>query len=216
MARSKEMAGKVERLQMALERAKAEFPDGHVFETSTLMTELIGCSWPTLRDWINDNPSLERPDLFTRGGNGVKWQFKVVPFIAALLEIFLADAEVKTKANAEIRRKIGVDLPEAERASSLDETRKLIGMTLELNQARMSQGLQTPTQEFLDLFGEFVSDTVEGIMGLGIATDPNGKLPPAIHAEFNEQQRSLATQIHAKWSKRIEARRASLEQIRII
>lgn len=214
MTRTKEIAGKVERLQSALKRAEILDPDS-VLDAQP-MCDLVGFSWPIVKGWCNDNPVLEKPELFKRGGNGIKWQFKPVPFISALLDLFLADAEAKTEANAELRRKLGVDLPATEQAASMDDTRKLIGATLELNKARIEQKEFTPSQKFYDLFGEFVKDTVEGIMGLGIAVDPTGNLSPEAHELIDYHQRALSSHLHQKWSKRIELERASLEQSRII
>jgi hypothetical protein len=195
MARSKEIAGKVERLEMALKRAEAEFTDDHIFEKQAEMTGLIGCSWPTLRDWIDQNPAIERPEFMTRGGNGVRWQFIVRPFLGALLEIFRKEAESKTAANAELRRKIGVDLPVEEHSATLGETKELINMTMTVMGAKREQKAYTLTAKTADLFSRHYRRTVDGLMGINTRIDPNGKLPAAVKALLDEEIRSLAAQI---------------------
>lgn len=197
MNRIKEIAGKVERLERALERAKIEFPAGHVFEKQALMTELIGYSWPTLRDWINDNPTIERPHLFTRGGNGVNWQFHVEPFLSALLAVFRKDAAVKTEANAELRRKLGVDLPVEERSATLGETKELINMTMTVVAAKKEQKHYALTSKTADLFARHYRRTVDGVMGVNTKIDPNGRIPAEIKILIDEELRSLAAQLAA-------------------
>ncbi len=214
MARAKEIAGKIERIELALARAEQELPADHIFEKQVLMCELIGCSWPTLRDWINDNPALERPDLFTRGGNGVKWQFHVRPFLRALLDIFRKDVEAKTEANAELRRKIGVDLPETEKAATLDETKQLVNLTLTVEAAAKEQGRYTPTEEVVIFMEGFLEAIVAGILGVKTKTDPNGNLPPNVRAAMDDYLRGVAADVHEKGLKFTEEHRARLQQAR--
>lgn len=215
MARSKEIAGKVERLELALARAKREFKPDHIFEKQSDMCELIGCTWPTLRDWINNNPALEVPQLFTRGGNGVRWQFHVQPFLSALLAVFSKDIAVKTEANAQLRRKLQIDLPDIEQAATLDETRKLLSMSFDVIDRRNSMGLYVRADAMCDFLEGFCRSVSDGIMGVGAEIDPTGTLEPLVRKKVNDALIGVQGRAHNEVQKYVEVHRARIQQARV-
>lgn len=210
MARSADTSSVIERLRFALERAKT-LDDGTILESQP-MSELMGFSWPTIRKWCDTYPAIERPELFTRGGNGVKWQFQPIPFINALLGQFAAEADKRGEQNRKLQQQVGVTLPEEEQTADIDTMRKLVGLSIDVTQTKVKQGFYTPTQEVVDFLDGYNQTVVDGIMGVGSEIDPTGQLPAHISDQINERLLVVATRVHSKAQKYVEEKRASLQQ----
>lgn len=210
MARGTDTGGRIKRLEHALEQAR-KLPKKTVLESNP-MRELMGYSWVQLRNWCNDYPHIEASGAFIRGGNGVAWQFKPVATIEALLAQFRSEVDQNNRRNRRLQSAVGVSLPEEESTASLDETAKLVRLTLEVQKTKLDQGQYTPTAsvaEFLDSYNRVV---VEGILGAETEADPTGRLDPAVREAMNEALRNLAVRVHAKAEAYIGEYRARAEQ----
>ena len=155
MARTTDTAGRLERLNRALERAK-QLPDDTILDAKP-MADMIGFSWVTLRDWCDNIAALDGSTAFVRGGNGIKWQFHPMAMVAALIESFRGDAEKSANRNRKLQQQVGVEVPESEHTADLAETRQLISMTLQVQAAEQEQGGFLPMQEvknFLDGYNQ--------------------------------------------------------------
>lgn len=210
MARTTDSTGRQKRLESALERAK-ELPADAILDAQP-MAQLVGVSWPSLRAWCDDIDALAKAKCFIRGGNGVKWQFKPLLTVETLLGYFRAEAERRSQNNRRLQQSVGVQLPETERAATLDETRQLVRLTLEVTQAKMDQGEYTPTATVADFLDGYNRTVVEAIMGVETEIDPTGKLEPMVRQAVNEALRSVATRVHANAEKFIGEYRARTQQ----
>lgn len=215
MKKTNELAKNLDRFQSLLRRAEAEFEDDFFFEKQKLFTDFLGFSWPTVRKWVNDYPTLDNPHNLRRGGQGSRYEFNPRRTLRALVVLATQQSESLISDNVEIRRKIGVDLPDTERAATLDETKSLINMTLTVEAAAKEQGKYTPTEEMIAFLEGYNEAVVSGILGVKTKTDPNGKLPPNVRAEMDGYLRKVTADVHEKAGKFIEEQRARLQQARI-
>jgi hypothetical protein len=210
MAKGPDKSSVIERLRLALERAKLLAEDA-VFESQP-MSELVGFSWPTVRKWCDTYPALEASGVFVRGGNGVKWQFHPVGFIQSLIDQFSSEAVERGERNRKLQQQIGVTLPESEATADLDDTRKLLAMTFDVNDRKVRQGNYTPAEEAADFVEGYNRTVVDSVMGVATQIDPTGHLPPEIREKVNEALIGVASQIHARATKFVEEQRARIQQ----
>jgi len=187
---------RIGKLITAEQRAK-KFKRGEVL-ASKPMCEVLGVSWPTLRDWCNDIAELEVSGAVVRGGNGIEWQFKPARTVAIILKSLSKQRDGQAKKSREISKAIGVSLSPDESAPSLSETKDLVNLTLAVVAAQEKQGRYTPTEQMLDFIERYNQRVVEGIMGVRTRMDPNGKLPPQIRAEIDKHLRAVATEVHGE------------------
>jgi hypothetical protein len=210
MARGPDNSSRIERLQRALERAKT-FAKDEVLESGP-MCDLLGFSWPTVRGWCDAFPDIEGEGRFTRGGNGIKWRFHPEGFTSAVLAHFANQAEKQGAKNRDLQRRVGVTLPDSEASADLDETRKLVGLTLDINATKVKQGLYVPADQVIEFLDGYNRAVVDGIMGVQTQIDPTGQLPPELRAKNNEALVGVANQVHGKAAIFIEEQRARLQQ----
>lgn len=207
MARGPDGTARLAKLEAAYAKA-VKLPKGTVLD-AVPMTELMGFSWPTIRGFAEKIPSLAAQGHVKLGGRGLKWEFKPAAFIAALIAHFNREAEAAARRNRELQRKVGIDLPETEYGSSLDEVRQLINLTLAIQSRKSEQGHYTPSAEVADFLDGYNRALVEEIMGVGTEIDPTGKLSPELREQVNEALRGVATRANERATKFIEECRAS-------
>lgn len=210
MTRKGDLTSRLRKLETALERAK-KLARGTVLDAQP-MAQLLGFSWVTLREWVDDHPQLEQPKLMVRGGQGVNWEFKPVAFTTALIKIFKAEAEQRREHNRSFQRKAGLKLPEAESAASFEEAKGLVQLTLTVVAATERQGGYTETEKVTAFLEGYNQQVVNGILGVKTQVDPNGNLPPHLREAVDGYLRSVATGVHELASKFIEEHRAGLQQ----
>lgn len=215
---------RIERIKRALEHAqklKAEAPlDAEPFReflrpvwgSRNKDHDLIPPSWPTVRGWCDDNPELENEGVFLRGGRGTQWQIWPIGFLSALLEVYQQDASKRQERNRELQRKAGVTLPESEATADLDETRKLLAMTFDVNDRKIRQGLYTPADEAAEFIEGYNRAVVDAIMGVTTKIDPTGQLAPDIRAKVNEALIGVGSQVHEMAQKFVREQRARIQQ----
>ncbi|WP_333837944.1 hypothetical protein [Novosphingobium sp.] len=201
---------RIAKLEAASERAK-KIPRGSVL-ASRPMCEVLGVSWPTLREWCNEFHELEASGAVVRGGNGIEWEFKPAPTVRIILKAMKSQRDGQARKSREISRAIGVSLSPDEAAPSLAETKDLVNLTLAVVAAQEKQGRYTPTEQMLDFIDRYNRRVVEGIMGVRTRMDPNGKLPPQVRAEIDKHLRAVATEVHGEAERFIEENRAGTIQ----
>lgn len=203
-------ASRIRKLKLAAERAR-KLKRGTLL-SSKPMSEMVGVSWVSLREWCNDIPGFEESGVFTRGGNGVEWEFKPGPTIRFLEKHFSGLLKSQTAKNRKIRRAAGVALPDAEDEASFQETKDLVNMTVTVVSAAEKQQRYTPTEDMLAFIEGYNQAVVSGIMGVRTRIDPQGNLPPHIRTEIDDHLRSVATGAHEQAKKFIEEASARLQQ----
>lgn len=210
MARGTNTSGRIKRLEHALEQAR-KLPKKTVLESNP-MRELLGYSWVQLRSWCDDYPHIEASGAFIRGGNGVAWQFKPLATVEALLAQFRSETEQNNRRNRRLQQAVGVDLPETESSASLEETAKLVRLTLDVQKSKLDQGFYTPATTVMDFLDGYNRVVVEGILGAETEADPTGRLEPEVREAMNEALRNLAVRVHARAEAFIGEYRARAEQ----
>lgn len=206
MAKGPDGTARLAKLEAAHAKA-AKLPKDTVLD-AVPMTELMGFSWPTIRGFAEKIPSLAADGHVKLGGRGLKWEFRPAAFIAALIAHFRREAEAAARRNRELQRKVGVDLPESEHGSSLEEVRQLVNLTMAIQSRKSEQGHYTPSAEVADFLDGYNRSVVDEIMGVGTEIDPTGKLPPEVREQFNEALRGVATRVNERATRYIEECRA--------
>lgn len=176
------------------------------------MSELLGVSWVTLRDWCDEIGELENSGAVIRGGNGIEWAFdprRTIAIIQKVMQTRLAGQARKSRA---ITSAIGVSMPVTEDAPSIAETKDLVNLTLAVVAAAEKQSRYTPTEDMLDFLDRYNQRVVESIMGVRTRVDPNGNLPPHVRVAMDKYLRAVATEVHGEATRFIEEHRARLQQ----
>jgi hypothetical protein len=198
---------KLDRLRVA--RPKAQQLARGVKLDAKPMAELLGLSWPALRDWVDATPALETKGAVKRGGNGVPWEFKPLRAIDLLIAHFTARTEKQAQKNKAIRKAVGVSLPDDEDAATFVETKQMVDMTLSVVAAREKQREYTPKGEMLAFIEGYNQTVTAAILGVRTRVDPNGNLPPHVRSAVDDYLRSVATHVHAAAMKFTEEQRRS-------
>lgn len=203
-------AARIRRLEAAQERAR-KLRSGTVLSAKP-MAELLGVGWPVLRDWCDDVPALANSDAFTRGGNGVEWEFKAQRTVTLLLKHFRAEQDAQGRRSRALTKAVGVTLPDADADVSLAEVRDRVNLTMTLTGAMERQGQYVLASTVATFLAGFCQHVVDGIMGVRTKVDPNGNLPPAVRREVDKYLRSVATGAHAEATRFIEEHKVAGSQ----
>lgn len=180
--------------------------------TAGPMAELLKVRWPALREWCDDLPGFEESGAFVRGGNGIEWSFNAVKTVNFLIARFQREITSQKTKNRDIRKAIGVDLPETEASASFQETKGLVELTLTVFAAAEKQRRYTLAEDVESFIAGYNQRVVDGIMGVRTRVDPNGNLPPHVRAAVDDALRSVASATHAEAARYIEEYRAGLQQ----
>jgi len=187
-------SARIAQLERALAKAK-KLKRGTVLSAKP-MAELIGISWPVLRDWTRDVPGFAESNAFTGGGNGINYAFRPAPTIRFLIKHFEAERKAATERAAKVRKVLtSREVDELPADMSLDEIAKLVRVARELREERQRQG------QLVD--ASIVSNAVERMMtrmqqaGLAAAReqDPTGQFEPEIAEKFENAINSVIVQM---------------------
>lgn len=196
-----------------LQRAKAraaKLPVKAIL-SSKPMSELLGVTWNVVRGWCDEIDGFEASGSFTRGGNGIEWEFKPRKTVAFLIKHFETRKTAQTKKSRAITKAVGVTLPDDE-APSLDETKSLVGLTLAVVAATERQKTYTLAEDVVSFLAGYNQSVLDGIMGVRTKIDPNGNLPAQVRKDVDGYLRAVATEVAAKAKHFIEEHNAGLQQ----
>lgn len=172
-------AARLERLRKALPRAQA-FAKANRGGTLTAkpMSEMLGVSWPVLRDdWCDGIPDFE-DKCFTRGGNGIEWAFKPVATVRFLIKHFEAEQAKRLKKAKQVRRAVGGDaLDHVPEDMDLDQIGKLIKLGRELREEQVLQGQLVKRVDVANLLAKTFSEMLQAGVQAGREMDPTGQWP---------------------------------------
>ena len=136
----KSLSARLRQLEVAKARANA-LPRGAKLSFEP-MRELLGLATrAALRDWCDSIEGFEASKAFVRGGNGVEWEFDPRKTVAFLLKHFSRQIEAQATRSRKIAKAVGVNLPAAETAPSLQETKQLVELTLTVTAAQEKMGV---------------------------------------------------------------------------
>lgn len=207
----KSLSARLRQLEAAKARANA-LPRGATVSFEP-MREILGLATRTsLREWCDSIDGFEASGAFVRGGNGVEWEFDPRKTVAFLVKHFKGQIDAQAKRSRKIAKAVGVDLPSAEAAPSLQETKQLVELTLTVTAAQEKLGRYAVADEVAEFIAGYNEELVSGILGVKTKVDPNGNLPPVVRKAIDEELRSLATALHALAANYIEVKRAGAEQ----
>lgn len=198
------IGARIAKLKSAQERAKKFRRNERL--ASRPMSELLGVSWPILREWCNDIPELETSGAVVRGGNGIEWGFDPRRTIAVLLKAMGKRLDGQARKSREITKAIGVTLSSEDEAPSLSETKSLVDLTMTVTAAKEKQGGYTPAADVKDFIVGYNQAVVDGILGVRTKVDPSGALSPAMRKAVDDELRALAVKINGIAAKFIEGR----------
>ncbi len=178
-------AARLRRLEAALEKAK-KLKRGSVL-TAEPMRELLGVSWPVLRDWCNDIAGFEESGAFVRGGNGVEWEFKPATTIRFLIKHFKAEQQARQAKAREVRRLVGGSrldgLPDD---FDLDQINKMIRTSALLREERQRAGELVDAAKVSEALRTMMTEMQQAGVKAASQQDPTGQWPPEIREKFED------------------------------
>lgn len=178
-------AVRLRKLKAALPKAQAAGKGGKRLSAEP-MREMLGVSWPVLREWCNDIPGFEESQAFTRGGNGIEWSFKPVATVRFLINHFEQVEKAKREEAKRVRKIIAGDtLDEAPEEYDLDQLQKMLRLSRELREERLHWGKLVEAERVTNLlramFGKMQATASKSLS----AQDPTNRLAPE-HREMLE------------------------------
>lgn len=171
-------AARLERLKKSLSKAQA-FAKTNRGATLTAkpMSEMLGVSWPVLRDWCDGIPDFEEK-CFTRGANGIEWAFKPVATVRFLIKHFEAEQAKRLEKAKQVRRAVGGSaLDHVPEDMDLDQIGKLIKLGRELREEQVLQGQLVRRADVANLLAKTFSDMLQAGVQAGREMDPTGQWP---------------------------------------
>lgn len=178
-------AARLRRLEGALAKTK-KFKRGEVL-TSDPMRELLGVSWPVLREWCNDIAGFEESGAFVRGGNGIEWEFKPAATVRFLIKHFTAEQKARQAKAREVRKLVGGDrldgLPDD---FDLDEINKMIRTSALLREEREKAGELVDAGKAREALRTLMTEMQQAGVKAASQQDPTGQWSPEIREAFED------------------------------
>ncbi len=153
------------------------------------MCELLGVSWPVLREWCDDLPGFAESGAFTAGGNGIEWTFKPVATVNFLIRHFEGVKKAQIATAQQVRRAIAGDgLADAPAEMSLDEIAKALKVAAAMREERERQGQLIEVAKVATLADGMITRLQQAAIQAGREYDPTGQWP----VEYSEMwQRAI-------------------------
>lgn len=183
--------------------------------SATPMAKLLGVTWPVLRDWCNEIEGFAQSGAFDGGAQGIEYEFCPVRTLWFLIDHFQAENDRLTAKNRDGAKSAGLNLDDDDDATSFEEIRGRVRLTLDVVSAAREQQHTTPTSDMLAFVDGYNQAVVSGIMGVRTKVDPSGLLPPDLRGKVDRHLRDVAADAHGKAERFIEDfRRAGLQRER--
>lgn len=183
-------AVRIKALEAAKQRAKTLKRGEHL--SAMPMAQLIGVSWPTLRDWCRDIPALVEKGAFEGGGNGIEYSFNPRKTIDVLIAHFTAERDARRKRASRIRKIVtGSDAPETVEDFDLDEMRKMLGLSNSLQDAKVKSNELVRRDVVSDLLRQVFTSMQQAGVKVIQQADPTGQMLPETRSIVEDVVRSL-------------------------
>lgn len=164
--------------------------------TAAPMAELVGVSWPVLRDWCETIPGFDGADAFVRGGNGIEWEFKPGATIGVLTKHFTALQAAGAKRTKRMKEIVGGPaLAAAPDDYSLDELAKMVKLSATVQDQLERQGKLIDAVKAADAAREFCATVQQAVLRSAQEQDPNGRWAPEVREAFENATRSVLLQV---------------------
>jgi hypothetical protein len=182
-------SARIEKLEASLARAK-KLKRSEKFDAKP-MSEMLGVSWVTLRDWCDMIAELETSGAVRRGGNGIRWEFSPRHTIEILIRHHKAILRGQAARMRTIAKATGADVGEDEAGLSIPETKNLVDMTLTVIAAQDRQGATCQMSAVETVSNRLCDAWVQSVMSGTTTIDPNGNLPSHIRQAVDEHLRRV-------------------------
>lgn len=182
---------RVRKLEAAMDRA-VMWPEP-VVSSVPMAKDLLGVSWPVLRDWCNELPGFDTSGAFVRGAQGNKWEFRPAATVWFLLRHFRAQHEAavaKSRRDKEIAG--GRALASVPDGFDLDQTRKLVALSGDVQEQRERQGELVEVTPIAGLLKRVFSEIQVAILTTPQEMDPTGRLPTETRELLDDAARKSA------------------------
>jgi len=189
------LTGRLQKLETA--QARADKVKRGTRMSAKPMSEMLGVTWTSLRDWCDEIAKLESSGAVVRGGNGIEWSFEPKRTVKILIDHFKGAQDRQAKKSREIAASVGVNLPTGE-APSMAETKDLVNLTLAVSKAAEDQGRYILADEMIRFLTGYNQRVVDAIFGVRTQVDPNGNLPAHVRASIDNYLRQVASSVHGE------------------
>lgn len=178
------LAARIRRLEAA-ERQCGALKRGQVL-TAEPMAKLLGVSWKTLRDWTRDLAGFEESGVFTRGAEGVNYEFKALATVRWLLKHFRAEHEARAKRARKLKQAVaGNALDDLPDDISLSEIRDLVRVAGELRAEQERRGQLVDAARVAQLVEAMLDRMLKAAIDARRQQDPSGQFPADVAEKFD-------------------------------
>lgn len=210
MAKGPDGTARLKSLRAALVLAK-KLPSGTVLDMAP-MCKILSVTQPTLRGWVEEILEIEAPETVDRGGRGMKYEFKPVPAIRALIAHFTRKGKIAAQKSREFEKSIGVQLSESEGNFTTAEARQSVGMTIDLTKWKIATKQLMVAELCAQFIERYNRRQTEKLMGVGTKIDPTGQFSPELRQAILECHREICVEQTADAEEFIEECRAGFIQ----
>lgn len=160
--------------------------------TARPMCEMLGVSWPVLRDWCDTLPGFAESGAFQRGGNGIEWVFHPRKVVAFLRKHFESQQRASARRAKKIQRLVGMQEEAVETADlSLDEMAKMIRLSNMLQEQQERQRKLVNAEVAAKAIREMCGSMQQAVLRSAQEQDPMGQWPPEIRESFEKAMRTV-------------------------
>ena len=182
--------GRIKILSAAQKRAKSVFKKDEVLSARP-MCEVLSVSWGTLKNWCEEIEGFEASGAFTRGGEGIKWNFKVHETIEYLLA-WAKSAQTAEKAQQKrVSKLVGIPKENLPATFNLDDLQKSVRIQREFQSQKIAQGKLCDVDVVSLAFTLYNSTVQQTILDAAQRADPNGIWKPEIRESFENELRNI-------------------------
>jgi hypothetical protein len=178
---------RLRKLEAAMDRAVAI--DESVISARP-MQQLLGVSWPILRDWCNELPGFDTAGAFVRGAQGNKWEFRPVQTVWFLLRYFQALEKAGAVKARDVREEFGIAADGAP-DMSIDEMRKTLQLQNAVQDEKVRQGLLVSRERAENSIEQMVSRMQQAALNAAREQDPTNQWEPDIAEAFQSAVESI-------------------------
>lgn len=189
MARPSEApSARLRKLEAAMDRAVAI--DEPVISAKP-MQQLLGVSWPVLRDWCNELPGFDAAGAFVRGAQGNKWEFRPAATVWFLVRHFRAEHEAALAKAQGLREAIGMGGDAAAPDVSIEDLGKLIRLHQQVREEKVQQGMLVDRARAETAIEQMISRMQQAALNAAREQDPTNQWEPEIAEAFQSAVESI-------------------------
>lgn len=174
------------KLHKSLIRAQRECEPGTVLSQQP-MYNLLGVTRHTLTEWVNEIEGFEESGCFSRGGNGIGYEFNPIATIWFLIRHF-EQVEAGEVAKLQEQRKMiaGDKLDSVPEGFTIKESKEALELHLSIISAERDAGKLIDAEKSSAMFNDLIVRMREECLSAPQKLDPTNDWDPEVRASFDK------------------------------